>query len=266
VGFNVLVKGPDLDLLTPSTWGVTGEIPYLRLTTDVEGRWRCSCLPAAPGRGTALVLSVAHPDFVSDSGFMRRLSIRTARAMTGILPVMSGVNVSGLVRGGDEKPVPGARVVLAYSSDPEYVLRATTDADGRFVFPHVDDHPPLMRWIIEVEAAGLAPAWKIIPPRSGVPPVEFSLTPSRPFYGRVIDWQGQPVAGIEVKARWARLYLLSWRSITDTEGRFAWPDAPREGDLFFVLRNPGGLYGYAEVSAKTDRADLTFDPLVDPEP
>ena len=266
VGFNVPVKDPDVDLLKPSTWGVTGDIPYLRLTTDVEGRWRCSCLPAAPGRGTALVLSVAHPDFVSDSGFRRRISLRTARAMTGILQMTSGVSVSGLVRDSDGKPAPGARVFLAYSSHPTDVLGTRTDTAGRFVFPHADDHPPLRALDHPSRGCGVGAAWKVIPPKSELPLTEFTLMPSKPFYGRVIDRQGQPVAGIEVKARSAHLFHLSWRSMTDAEGRFVWPDAPREGDFGFDLRNPGGLSDFAEVSAKTDRADMTFDPEWAPEP
>jgi hypothetical protein len=259
VGFNAPVSNPDLDLLTPSTSGFIGDFPYLRLSTDVEGRWRCSSLPANVGRRTALVVRVAHPDFVSDSGFTRKLSLLTARAMTGVLPMRSGARISGLVRGGDGKPVPGARVVLAYSSGPD-IVSTSTDAVGRFVFAHADEHPPLGRWIIEVEAAGLVPACKVSPPRSEPPLIEFNLTPSRPFGGRVIDRVGQPVAGIEVKARLAHLDHLSWRSRTDANGRFVWPDAPRAGDIFFDLCSAGGLSDHVDVSAKTDRADLTFDP------
>ncbi len=53
---------------------------------------------------------------------------------------------------------------------------------------------------------------------------------------------------------------LAWRAVSDDEGRFIWPDAPREGDYAFELEKGGTLPVYAQVSAETDRADLTFDP------
>ena len=180
--------------------------------------------------------------------------------MTGVLPMKSGESVSGLVRDTKGNPVPRARDVLACSNHPKDFIRTRTDAAGRFVFLHAAADPPLWRWTFEVEAAGFAPAWKVTSAKPKLPPAEFSLSPGRPFYGRVVDCQGRPVAGIEVRPRWHYLDHLAWRAVSDTEGRFVWRDAPQDGDMGFELEKVGELPGFATVPAKRRRANLTYDP------
>jgi uncharacterized GH25 family protein len=262
VAFDYFTQSPDEDLLAPSkNWGAGGDFAYVRVSTDAEGRWRCTSLQPDPIHNSALLLRVVHPGYVSDTGsFKRQVSVRTARAMTGVLPMKSGASVSGVVRDTKGNPVSGARVVLAYSNHPTDFIGTRTDATGRFLFPHVDDHPPLWRWIIEVEAAGFAPASKVLSPGSKRPPVEVSLTPGRPFYGRVVDRRGEPVAGIVVRATLDYLDPLSWRAVSDSEGRFVWRDAPQEGKIGFGLKDAVRLEAFVEVPAKTPRANLTFDP------
>jgi hypothetical protein len=172
----------------------------------------------------------------------------------------SGVSVSGFVRDTKGNPVGGARVALAYSNHPEDFVGTRTDAAGRYIFPHADDHRPLRRWVVEVEAAGFAPASKVTSPESKLPPMDLSLSPARPFHGRVVDRRGQPVAGVVVRAEMDDFDHLSWRAVTDTEGRFAWRDAPQEGKIGFELRDVRGRHGVAQVPAEKYRANLTFDP------
>jgi uncharacterized GH25 family protein len=261
VAFDHSTETPDLDLLTPSNWSADGDFPYVRVKTDAQGRWRCSSLPAGSGGRNALLLRVVHPDYVSDTGgFKRQLSFGTARAMKGTLTMKRGASVSGEVRDGEGQSIPGARVVLAYSNHPTDFLGVKTDATGRFVFPHVDLRATMSRWVVEVEATGFAPASKAISPGSNRLPLEFRLSRGRPFHGRVVDNRGRPVAGIEVRPRWAYLDHLDWRTVSDADGRFTWPDAPREGDYAFDLQKGGALPVYAPVSAMTDWANLTFDP------
>jgi hypothetical protein len=261
VALDYWTRGPDEDLLQPHRISANDPCPYVRVRTDAEGRWRCASLRADPGPNSALLLRVEHPDYVSDTGgFQRQLSLRTARAMTGVLPMKAGVSVSGVVRDPKGDPVAGARVVLAYSKHPADFLGTRTDAAGRYIFPHGDDHRPLRRWVVGVEAAGFAPASKVTSPESKLPSVDLSLSPGRPFYGRVVDRRGQPVAGVVVRAVMDDFDHLSWRAVTDAEGRFVWRGAPQEGKIGFELRDIRGGHALAQVPAEKHRANLTFDP------
>ena len=172
-----------------------------------------------------------------------------------------GLDVSGRVRDGKGQPIAGAKVVLAYSSSGRDQLQATTDAAGRFVLIHPDRNSRLGRWSISVVAPGFAPSWRMVVPKGEILPVNFRLSPGRPFHGRVVDNQGRPVAGVSVSARWEECYSLDWRALTDAEGRFVWPDAPHEGEIEFNLGHPG--YSRARgrtAAAAAGRADLTINP------
>ena len=262
--FGDVLFGPDGDSLTPSNWSNFSDFPYVRVKTDAEGRWRAASLPTDPaelGSKPVLYLRVAHPHYVSDTGaFRRRLSVRTGRAMTGVLVIKPGVSVAGQVRDSQGKSVPGARVALAYSNDPMDFLGTRTDAAGRFVFPHVNDRPALGRWTVTVEATGFAPAWKTSSPYDEPSPLEFSLTPAKPFHGRLIDGHGRPVAGVTVRAELDHCKHLDWHVVTDTDGQFVWPGAPREGDIGLELHKHNYGRRQLKVSAKNDRAHLTFNP------
>ncbi|MGP0064131.1 MAG: sigma factor [Isosphaeraceae bacterium] len=138
---------------------LSGFFPSIRVKTDAEGRWRCSCLPAHPNPATRLFFQVRHPDYLSDTEalFRRTLSLKTARAMTGALVLKSGVSVGGQVLDANGAAVPGARIALAYSNGESDFLATRTDVAGRFAFAHVDDDTLLGRCVISVEAHGMAP-------------------------------------------------------------------------------------------------------------
>ena len=77
---------PDLDVPSPGNLSVYAPFPHFRVKTDAQGRWRCSILPANADQGSRLLFFVKHHDYVSDTGgYARRLSLKTARAMTGAL-------------------------------------------------------------------------------------------------------------------------------------------------------------------------------------
>ena len=146
------------------------DFPHIRVKTDAQGRWQCSILPVNADPATRLWFFVEHPHYLSDiGGYSRRLSLKTARAMTGALILSSGVTVRGQVRDGKERPVPGARVVLAYSPSSAESIRTTTDAAGRFTFTHANNRNGLGRWSLSVEAPGFAPAWTLIVPERRFP-------------------------------------------------------------------------------------------------
>ncbi len=209
-------------------------------TTDAEGRWRASILPAdAEG---ALWVRFEHPDYVSDPprSFSRNFPVAEARAFLGQMVLKRGIAVAGTVVGPEGRPVEGASVVLPLSTSVGDGFRATTDAEGRFRFAHVEDHSGVGEWRVIAEAAGFAPASVRVEAGPEPPPATIRLSPGRPFRGRVVDAQGQPLAGAVVSvAAWQECRNLDWRAETDTEGRFTWADAPTTGDISFVVRKAG---------------------------
>jgi RNA polymerase sigma factor (sigma-70 family) len=255
---------PDTDVPAPGNMGVYAAYPHIRIKTDAQGRWRCSILPANADPGTRLWFFVEHPDHVSDTGgYSRRLSLATARAMTGALIMSSGANVSGQVRDGATKVVAGARVVLAYSGSSGDCLRTTTDPEGHFRFPHAHNRNGLGRWSVSVEAAGFAPAWQMIVPTGQIPPLDFRLIPAKAFRGRVVDSKGKPIAGASIKARWQECYHLDWKAQTDADGRFVWADGPIDGEIAFNVRREGFLAAMdREISATVGEIAITMNPLI----
>ncbi len=228
---------PDVDIPVPANFTTYAGYPRLQVKTDAEGRWRCSILPANPEPGTRLWFFIEHPDHVSDTGgYSRRLSLKTARAMTGALIMADGIEVRGQVRDGANRPVPGARVVLAYSRSTGDSLKTTTDREGRFRFPHVGKRFGFNRWTIVVEAAGFGPTWEAVTPTAMVPSLDLHLTAAKPFHGRVIDPKGRPIAEAAITAALPDGSHLEWNATTDADGRFVWPDAPANGEILFGVR------------------------------
>ncbi len=253
---------PDLDFPNGGDVRVGAAFPHLTVTTDTQGRWRCSILPADADQGTRLWLFVKHPGYVSDTGlYSRRLSLKTARAMTGALVMKTGLTVAGMVHDGKGRFVAGAKVTLGYSPNGGDFVRATTDAAGRFTFRNADDSSGLRRWSVSVEAAGFAPAWQMIVPHQAIPPLEFSLTSSQPFRGQVVDNRSRPVAGAQVEARWQECYFLDWKAETDAAGRFVWPDGPAEGEVVFNVRKEGFAAAFTRrASVKEGNLKITINP------
>jgi RNA polymerase sigma factor (sigma-70 family) len=252
---------PDEDVVTPGNLQVFAGFPHVRVKTDAQGRWQCSILPASADPNTRLWFAVEHFAYVSDlGGYSRRLSLKTASAMTGALIVRSGVTVRGEVKDTIGMPVPGGKVVLAYSASAADAIRTTADADGRFAFTHADNRSRLNRCSLSAEASGFAPAWTMIVPAGEIPNIELRLSPGKPFRGRVIDRNAKPVAEVTVTASWQECYHLEWKALTDANGGFEWQDAPTTGNIQFRLKKTG--YNLAldrSVSADTGHAELLIN-------
>ncbi len=237
---------PDIDLPQGDNRSIYAGFPSIAVKTDENGRWRCSALPEDAEQTTRLWFYVSHPDHVSDSrGYSRRLTLKTARAMTEAFMLRSGVQISGQAHDAHGKAVSGATVVLAYSANSGDFLRTKTDQAGRFLFAHADDKPTLGRFCLSVEAVGFSPAWKMLVPGDAIPVLDFELAPGRPFSGQVVDSQGTPVAGAHVEPRWQECHVFDWKATTDSEGRFLWLSAPTEGEIKFHVAKTGCLMARA---------------------
>jgi len=124
----------------------------------------------------------------------------------------SGRTFAGKVLGADGKPVPGAKIYYCFpdrgaAEIPAVPSRATTDPDGRFTFTLGErDIPntavavgndPMRGGFLVAKAPGHTWVWEQINAATG----EVVLTCAAdtvPVRGRIIDLQGQPIAGVRV--------------------------------------------------------------------
>ncbi len=229
-------------------------------TTDAQGRWQAIVLPAETAPKDQLWFRLVHPAFVSDrAGFSRTLTIEEARAGKGVFVMKSGIPVTGRVVDPAGRPVAGARIALGYSNSDGDCDRTVTNVDGRFLFGHVDPTERSSQHL-GVEAAGYAPAVKLVPTNPAPPSQEFRLEPARPFRGKVVDTAGKPVSKALVKfASFGGTGHWNWTGLTNVDGQFDWPDGPATGDVGFnVSKSPFTQALGRRLAAGSDNAIITL--------
>jgi hypothetical protein len=218
-------------LLTPSL-----EPPaFLVTTSDAQGRFRFAWRPA----GVELYCVVWPPDYqpdadpgalapdggrISPAGLLQRGS--------AWLPPQFELSrtsaLTGSVRTADGASPAGARLELrpAEASRAEPELVAEADATGAFRFAAV----PNAALLLEVSLEGYAPLSLPIPAvtdpgQSRPPALSLLLEPVFSVRGRVLDWEGQIMAGAKVVAEINRLILA--HAETDRSGNFELQGLPR---------------------------------------
>lgn len=203
--------------------------------TGKDGTWRCDLVP---GRLKDVWLRLEHPDFISDGtyGATTKPPMEELRKLTGVMVMKKGVELAGVVLDRDGKPIAGASVAQGAdrwgSNDPA----TRTDEKGGFRFANV--RPGVV--VLTVQAKGFAPDLQQLNVAKDMKPVEYRLERAKAISGRVVDSQGNPVAGAFVTAdTWRGNRSIQWRVNTDEAGRFKWTDAPADEVLFDI-----GKQGY----------------------
>jgi len=147
-------------------------------------------------------LYLSHPDYLDDSTWHPRRHARptpsdrpqpderpmqSLRDFSDVQVMTRGVEVAGEVRDEEGQPIQGAEVgwLEADKNDTFHhdMATTTTDAHGRFRFPHARPG----RLVLQVKATGHAPELKPVEAKAGAGPVAIRLGPAHTIRGRVVD-------------------------------------------------------------------------------
>jgi beta-lactamase regulating signal transducer with metallopeptidase domain/uncharacterized GH25 family protein len=198
----------------PPSSVIGGQIDYVK--TDADGKYRFEYLPIG---GLKLGLSKEGyldlgPDvaMIAAPGGRQELNLTLARRP-------DGGSVRGTVVDKDGKPVAGASVVNGGRSTRK-VRETTTDAQGRFRLDDVFTEP---RRSLSITAKRFAPQQLEFKPGDREHPAELNVTlaAGHRIHGRVVDEQGQPLAGVLVYTHDNGSAGRNFgNSTTDAEGRF----------------------------------------------
>jgi protocatechuate 3,4-dioxygenase beta subunit len=145
-----------------------------------------------------------------------------------------GSRIAGSVRDAMGVPVANARVRVTHADPPRYALDVLSDASGAFVLAMPDGSFEIAahaKGYAPVSSHGVAPAQRI----------RLTLEPAFALQGRVVDANGEPIAGVNVRAvPRDRMPRLAW-SQSDAGGHFRFSSLPAGSYVF--MASGAGVYG-----------------------
>jgi protocatechuate 3,4-dioxygenase beta subunit len=235
--------------------------------TDAQGRWTLDNVPK--GEKVELLLSVIHPDYISDLTWgglqrMQNVTLQSLRQQKAAIILTRGISITGTVTDPKGKPVPGAIVVWGddpYSqtgSHQEHRQQVRTDAKGAYRLPPL---PPI-ELTITVIAEGWSPDLKKIELSPDDHKADFQLKPGKTLRLRFIDETGKPIPDAYVQVTCWRdcksLYNIKHPIVLDTKipdsadknGIYQWTWAP-EDEVEYSF----GAQGYGDMETQSVTAD-----------
>jgi uncharacterized GH25 family protein len=200
--------------------------------SDDEGKWRTDPLPA---NVQSLALRLSHPDYLSDPYYSTsRASMDSLRAGDAQIVMKRGLVLTGVVVDDQGSPISGVQVRQGSDRWGTNHPSTTTDADGIFRLKQVAPGEA----IVTAQKSGFAPEVLVTNIGPETKPLRVQLGKGSTIRGRVLDGNGQPIAGVHVTAdTWRGYRTISWSSRTDAEGRFAWNNAPGDSVTFRVYKS-----------------------------
>jgi beta-lactamase regulating signal transducer with metallopeptidase domain/5-hydroxyisourate hydrolase-like protein (transthyretin family) len=182
-----------------------------RLSTDKDGRFQYDLLPAegslniwARYRSLSSGGTPNDPQQFKSVALANDLKAKPGETIDfGTFDVTTGKRVAAdekpkvmlrsKVVDPDGKPVAGARVMVWQDADKN---AATSGDDGSFEIALTKDAAAKEELIITAEAKGFGMGWIAAKPNDQAAPIK--LPPTVPITGRIVDLEGQPVAGVTV--------------------------------------------------------------------
>jgi len=226
-------------------WGGRMSRYSKKTKTDSQGRWS----KRLPVDLSNLSTRLLHQDYLSFHFVESSRKAPKAEFLDGsnIMAMKDGLRIEGTVLTADGKAVENALIAAGglYSSRSGRIIEdCTTDrtaADGSFSIGGL----PQREVDLVISAIGYASMISYAEVSKDMEPVEIILKKGRVYRGQIVDEDGNPLEGIEVKCHeWTvdgKRRQFSALTKTDSQGMFSVSDVPVIGTLSFVFgrsRNP----------------------------
>lgn len=210
--------------------------------TGSEGRWR----RRVPKDNSNLTIGLLHPEYIKQS--WKSVSIAELLNGTNAMVMKRGLTLKGMVEDQQGEPVENALVDTGGGDGTtphgEVIENCTTPrtlADGSFRVGGLAGES----MDIVVSAVGYAPQIVPVDMAEGMKPIEVRLKSGRAYAGQLVDVDGHPVEGVEIRVRkWEvnkRRKSITRIARTDAQGHFTIENLPDEGklSLHFGKRDSG---------------------------
>ena len=232
--------------------------------TDAQGRWRCSHMPLSLEGMTICIERDGYAETQLDRAAYKS-QLENLQSQKTVFVLNKGLLLQGTITDQQGKPAPSARVAIsqqyaAFSSGCNILY---ADADGRYRF----DQCGSGEITISVAANGLVSQHRDIKIEANGPSVDFRLKPGRAVKIRVVDPEGKPLAGAEIKPETEiffgshRQTIVANTSPTDRNGRWTSGSEP-EGEMSFEIQKPGYATVCQKFSAGDEEHRVTLRPPV----
>ncbi len=232
------------------------------LVTDEQGRWRYD---NAPRGAKDINFRLEHPDYIGDPIYNSSSAPEKLLDMTSIMVMKKGLSVVGTVLDTKGRPIRGAKVMQVSDRWGSKYPDTTTDAEGHFQFANTA--PGEM--ILTIQAEGYAPELDTVEVNAQTEPLEVHLGKGGTIRIRMVDSNGEPIAGAWVDAdTWRGHRSLNWKTTTDAEGRSVWTSAPPDnvefevGKAGFASRNGIGHMPSLRPSDSEQVVTLSLSPRI----
>ncbi len=226
------------------------------LVTGTDGRWQADWVPAEV---TLVRVQFRHADFETSGDLALPLEqLRDGSARTVLHPL---ARLEGIVLSPTGVPVPDADVFYG----EEYMLwgieenqKTRTDAEGRFRFVGL----PMKPTALGAYTPTYAPVAQLIDLKPGLAPVTLRLAQPHTLTARVVDQEGQGLAGVQL--RWdeaGQLRYPGWTGVTDSAGRFQITNCIA-GEITVDLTKEGFLRMSARLKPEASEHTLVLPPVL----
>jgi len=251
--------------------------------TDEHGRWT---FDGVPQEMQAVSLTTTIQDYAEKRAWVKTPEdIQLLRDREYVLVVDAGYSITGTVIDESGNPVKGAQVQLGdwfLSKDRQH--RTYTDEKGLFDFSNLKISGTEFTYdtiegkgkvpvqypaeYLTVTADGFAPQMQQLFFKEKHQQVDIIMVPGQPVYGRVVDYQGNPISEATVRADdWGSRYPdhvrpLDWNTKTDDKGRFVWQNAPDDKVELIVSKEGYMTLAQTMVSPSETEYEFILNPMI----